>query len=396
MRAGRSPPLVMNDFFGKYNKFLIHGCRPAFMLLCVLHFFSERPLWLDENFVLASLHEFNYAQLFGVLKYEQAFPRIHLAIIKFIAAPFDFHVLALRCVSFFSMIGAFLIWRKIYTKEISFPGGIFICLLAFACSYRMVYYAAELKPYAMDVFAVGLFALFILRQKTITNKNITKLDYGAVILLPFLNLLGYAVFFIFWIVPYNFFLLIRKDKKFIPIFIISCVASLSSVVALYFTDIQFVLNSAARQGYWESYFICTESVGCFFSTFGEGSKRLVTFWFGNAKVFVHAAIIFIPFAFFALGKYGAGALMKNKGKVADLATIGFVLVVELFVFGLLHKYPFTGDRITLYLAPFFFFFIYKGLTSIPIKPVRWFFLGYYIVFCLACLCNTFVHYAQLY
>ena len=59
------------------------ACLILFLFLCFLHFFSQRPLWLDERFILKNMQELSYPQVFGPLKYSQAFPRLHLLIIKF-------------------------------------------------------------------------------------------------------------------------------------------------------------------------------------------------------------------------------------------------------------------------------------------------------------------------
>ena len=379
------------------NSALIQKCLLGiFVMLCFLHFFSGRPTWLDENYVLASLTEFDYKKIFGVLRYEQAYPRIHLSVIKFISEPFNFHVYGLRIISLLSMIGAYFVWFKIYRRNIKDVLGFLLCMLAFACSFRMVYYAAELKPYATDVLSIALFTLYIIRQNKISSREINIYDYLSVALLPFLNLFAYATFFIFWIVVYNFLLLSFKDKKFIPLLVVSGLFSVLSVVALYFTDLQHVLHSKARQNYWESYFICSESVACFFDTFGEGIKRLVTFWFGNIKLFVRSAVVFIPFAVFACIICGVKSIWQNKGRITSLDAIGFVLVVVLFIFGWMHRYPFTGDRITLFFAPFAYYFIYRGLNWIPHKWLRIVMLGYFMLFCLVCLINTFIAQIRLY
>lgn len=368
-----------------------------FLLFCGLHYFSARPLWLDENIVLKSLTDFSYGRLFGVLAYEQIFPRIPMVILKYIGSLVEFHPYAVRSLSFLSMLGAFFVWMKIYLRQIDNKMGVVLCLLAFACSYRLAYYAAELKPYAMDVLTVGLYSLYLLRLRKNPEMAIKPMDYLCAGLLPFLNCYAYATIFIFWLVPVNLIIITLKDKRFCNLALVSCAASAAALGLMYFTDLQFMLNnSGTKSRNWESYFVCTENFGCFASTVGEGIKRLTTYWFGNAKIFVQMSVIFIPFAVFAGFKYGIRSIWKYQGEVVTVEAIALVLLIELFVFGVFHKYPFTGERITLYLAPFIFYLIYRGLNAIPIKPIRWFMLGYYALFCCVCLINTLIWQINLY
>lgn len=381
----------------KYSRVLQYLLAGAFVILCALHFLSDRPTWLDENIVLKSVKNFSYARIFGVLAYEQIYPRVHLVIVKFLAELFDFHTYAIRLTAFLSMMGALWVWARIYKKEVRVVDGIVMCLLAFVCSYRLVYYAAELKPYATDVLCVGLYVLYILRLQNIHSRAIQLWEYGVVCLLPFLNLFGYATIFIFWILPFNLILMALYDRRYWRLALTSCVATALSLGVMYVTDLQFMLNnSSTKSRNWESYFVCSESIGCFFSTFGEGAKRLVTYWFGNHKIFVQFSVIFIPFAWFAAFKYGIQSLWRERGKALTLDALGLVLLAELFFFGLFHKYPFTGERITLYLAPFMFYFIYRGIAAIKDRRIKTFFMCYYIAFCVVCLFNTLFAQISLY
>ena len=101
------------------------------------------------------------------------------------------------------------------------------------------------------------------------------------------------------------------------------------------------------------------------------------------------AVVFIPFALYSLVSGAVQSIKKQKGLIDSLDAIGLFLISELFVLGILHKYPFTGERITLFVAPFIFFSTVKGLNAVKLVWLRRALLVYFCCFCLACLGNTF-------
>lgn len=96
----------MNDVDLKKISWLMMG---IFIGLCLLHYFSQRPLWLDEGFVYQSLTTYSYEQIFGPLKTQQAFPRVHLSLIKFVSENAHYHLWAVRLCSLIAMITAFFV-----------------------------------------------------------------------------------------------------------------------------------------------------------------------------------------------------------------------------------------------------------------------------------------------
>lgn len=373
-------------------------CSIIFVCLSVLHYFSQRPLWLDEDFVYQNIVNLDYGQLFGPLKPTQSFPRVHLAIVKWIGSHFSNHDLSLRFLSLVFMVASYFVWKKLYKSTIKTERGLQLLLLLFSwcSSYWMVYYAAELKPYSMDVLGVGLFALFFLYQRRFEQKPPTKALYVLSALIPFLLFFSYGCIFVFWIACYNFLRLAWGNKKLWPVFVLNSLMALICFVAFYYTDIQHSIT-AAGVNYWQSYFLCTESIGCFFETFGEGIKRFSVFWWGTQKIFRRAAVIFIPLFLYGLYRFGWLALKRDHFRILNIEALSCVLFAEFFVLGILQKYPFTGQRITLFFAPFVFYLVIKSLYEARrIKFLGNILFVYYIGYCILSFGISVWGYVHLY
>jgi len=369
----------------------------SFLLLCLLHHFAQRPLWNDEQFIINNFKQLSYAQTFGMLVNSQAFPRVHMVLIRFIAEPMNYHLLLVRLFSLITMIAAFFVWAKIYKKTFKENIGFAFVLLSFTASFSMSYYASELKPYAMDVLVVGLFMLFLSRQKELQDGLPVKRDYLIASLLPITLLFSYGGFFVVWIVGLNFLLILRKNRKIFLLFLNYAIVSSLILILSYNIDIKFSKEVQEAYSYWNSYFVCRSSAGCFFESLGEGIQRLSTWWFGNTKAFKAAASPFIGFLLYSLVRYGYMSLRKSKFCIFSVETLSAVLFLELFVFGLLRKYPFTGERITLFLAPLIFSLIVRGIMDLRrIKLAFYGFSLYYIGYLLLCYGNSFIYYVKLY
>jgi len=376
----------MNFKQSEYQKCTILAA--IFFFSCFLHYFSLRPLWLDENYVLDNILNLTPWELFGPLTPNQTFPRVHLIIIQFLSSFFDYHVLALRGISLVAMLSAFCIWFRLYKCNLEKPWLLFFVLLAFVSSYRINYYSAELKPYAMDVFVVALHALYIQYQSQFTDKPPTKwLVWGAVLMPGFL-FFSYAALFVFWIVSYNFILLAKRNKQLVPVLCAGIGSALLCFLTVYTVDIRGSVTEVTVN-YWQGQFICTENVSCFFDTFGDGLKKLVAYWNGTEKFHRRGAVIFIPFFIFSIFYYGFGKWKSDRFAIFSVDSLAWILLLELIVLGVLHKYPFSGSRLTLFFAPFVFYMIVKGIDHLK-RPqlLRKVFIAYFVAYYGFCLFNT--------
>ena len=367
-----------------------------FILLCLSHYFSQRPLWQDEQFVFNNIKNLTYFQIFGPLRDSQAFPRVYLNLIKLFGEGFGFNVLTLRFFPLVSMLAAFFIWRKLYKIALT-PGLYLLALFSLSSVYAFSYYSAELKQYSLDVLVVALFCLYLDYQPRQIAGGFSRPFVWATLLLPFTLFLSYAGFLVFWIVSSNFLLAGLKNKKITYLFITYTVFSVLSAITVYFVDLRHNFSSAALFSYWSDYFVSTDSIYSFFKSFGEGLRKIATWWFGNIDFLKRAASFVIPFFVISLLARGLRSLWVNRLKVWDLDAIGLIIFVELLVLGILKKYPFTGERVTLFFAPFVFYFIIRGINSLKkVKILHLFFIVSYSVLVVGSSLNSFVSYLKLY
>jgi hypothetical protein len=374
---------------------LVIGLWILFLFITLLHYFTHRPLWLDEQFVFDSIQSYNYAQIFGPLKTQQAFPRVYLIIVKAVADFFHHDLLALRFFSLVAMMTAFYVWQKNYQKQIIQLGLWLLCLLSFATSYRMAYYAAELKPYSMDVLVVGLYVLFLYYQNQWAKTSSIKLNILS-FLMPFCMFFSYATLFVIWIPGWNFLLNLKDNRAWIKPFAIYSLSSILCLFILYQIDLKHFMYVDGYYSYWKNYFL-GHNLKSFFTPFGEGYIEIGTWWFGESRLEKKLGMVFLPFLFYALVRYGWEGLKARGFKVVTLENIFGVLFLELVVFSLLGRYPFTGDRITLFFAPFVFYMILKAIEDLkPIRFLYYAFKSYYIFYLGFCFIHSTLHFLSLY
>lgn len=249
----------------------------------------------------------------------------------------------------------------------------------------------------MDILITGVFCLYLFYQKQITDEKIPKIFIMITLLLPFALFFSYSSFFIFWIVIYNFLFFIKKNYKIWALLLTYTFMSFSFIFLIFSFDLKYMLSTPALFSYWKDYFLCIDSFYCFIKSFGEGLRRLSVWWFGNSAFFRRTASFLIPFFVFSLFGYGVKSFIKNRFKLWDIGALSLIIFLELFALGIIKKYPFTGERITLFYAPFVFYLITRGIGSF--KKHRPFYLGFnifYIVFLLMCSLNSFLTYLKLY
>ncbi len=379
----------------KVYKVLFISCILWFIFLCLLHYFSLRPLWLDENLVFKNLQELSFLEILGPLRYTQTFPRVYLIIINFVAQGFDYNLLALRFLPLLSMLLAFFVWLRVYQQILLGKWQALLAIFSFASSYRIIYYAAELKPYSLDVLVAGLFCWYLICQKQLDDKAPSKSFILGTLFLPLTLVLSYSSFFLFWLVIYNFIFMIKKNNKAATLLAAYSFLCALLIIFVYYFDLRHALSGEPSA--WNNYFLGTKSAYSFIKPFGEGIRKLTTFWFGNSKFFIKAASFLIPIFVLSLFGYGIKSLRRNKFRFLDADSYGLIIFLELAILGMMRKYPFTGARMTLFFAPLVFFLIIKGIGFLKANKPLYFSLNIaYISFLVACSLNTLFAYLKLY
>jgi hypothetical protein len=323
-----------------WKNFAVKAACGWFMMLVVLHYFNQRPLWLDEACVFESIKQYKPAELFQLtLLKTQAFPRLHLWIIQRLTDIFGSSVLVLRFMSFAAMTTAFwlwMIWAKRQWADERFQLTFALC---WASSIPLIYYGAELKPYSMDVLASVLLLWALDKQSK------------AVVWFPLMGLVSYPALFLSFIPLYNLALSGWRKGKWQRMF--QYLAVLAGVVAfVYLFDLRHS-NKSLLESYWHEYFISFGSPSKFFKTFGEGINNLISRWFaetpkwvrGASRLFMGAGLLYIVINF---GKQ----FKAQRFLFASGLTLAAGIFVELMLLGALRQYPFSVPRMSLFFAPF--------------------------------------------
>lgn len=228
----------------------------------------------------------------------------------------------------------------------------------------MVYYAAELKPYAVDVLVSGGMMVFLMRQAAWARRAPTRIEKGMFFAAPFSILFSYGA--LFWVgLPFWNLLMMMRGRPYLRSTLAAGLLALAMAASIvYQIDLRWIFQQKAMVGYWKSYFLCTESVVCFADTFGEGLKRLVVYWGGDTRMFVRAAVIFVPLFVVSLFRDGIREWRQFQGRIHGPLAAALVIFAELFVLGWMHRYPFTGERITLFYAPMVFLAVARGIGTL--------------------------------
>lgn len=368
-----------------------------FIFLCGLNYFAQRP-GMDEGYILNNIKESSIPQLFGQLKYDQVFPRVYLALISIFSRQFSYSLLSLRFFPLLFMFAGFLIWLRIYKQESKSGFYFFLLIFTFASSFFTTYYGSLLKQYSADLFAIAAFTLFIYHQRKFLDKEI-PLNYLWLFSLisPFLVLFSHMSFLLLWVPAYNYLFISRKNKRAIAPLAAYLLLMMILSLGVYVTDIRYSRQVPFMQEYWKDCFIDTGSLYGFTKTFTNGLQNIFVRWFAENKLAKSVASIFTPFALAALFRGVKPSLVRHKGAIMDAYSLCGLLLLELFVLGVLRVYPFTGSRITLFIAPFIFLMLVEGIYLIKrYKPVFYPLLGAYLLFLSGVSAYLFFFYLGFY
>ena len=227
----------------------------------------------------------------------------------------------------------------------------------------MIDYAAYLKQYSCYLFTVSVFTAFIYQQKKyIEGKAVSTVGLWLFsIFTPILIAFSQMSFLVSWIVIYNYLFLLRDDKKIRFPLVVYTLFTVLFCLLVYWFDLRHSMKVKFMQEYWNNCFIDTSSLYNFSRTFTNGLQNLIVRWFLENKLAKSIASVFMPFCIVAICRSFWISFKENRGKILDINSMCLVLLMELFVLGIFRIYPFTGSRVTLFIATFIFYMIIKGI-----------------------------------
>jgi len=334
----------------RYQRVFISILIGWYLILASGHYFNQRPLWNDEQCVLSSIITLKPMALFTQpLLGGQAFPRLDLWVIQQFSKPFNENLLALRLFSLIAMMGAFFIWLKIARRVLDHPWDFILFISCWCASMPLVYYAAELKPYSMDVLVSGLITLFLLDQNQL-RKN-TRTYRTILFCLPWLGLWSYPAVFLLLLPLYNLIRDCLDERRWLPelsFYLGGCIL-MGGLVYLF--DLRV---SAAHQMamVWHDYFISFGSWKEFLNTFGKGMNNLIARRFaesprwvkGPSRIFIGLGVGYMLLACKPLFK-------KDRLMLYSIVPITFAMFLIQLLLAVFRIYPFAVPRLSLFFSP---------------------------------------------
>lgn len=129
------------------------------LVLRVARYLADFPLWCDELRLAANLIDVDFGALGRPLRYAQVCPVGFLAVEAAVVRLLGFSTWSLRLVPLAGALGGVVLFRHVAGRVLSgLP--LVLAVATFSVSWWPVGFAAEVKPYATDLFvALGLWAL---------------------------------------------------------------------------------------------------------------------------------------------------------------------------------------------------------------------------------------------
>ncbi len=321
--------------------------------LRIHHYLENRSLWLDEAYVALELSVMSVKEIFFFLPFsgaQAAPPMLFLLVEKIMILAFGNTEAVLRVFPLFCSLGSLPLFY-LFCKRFIKKGLRTIAIAVFALSGPLLYYAAEVKPYSIDVFfTLGLLILY-------SNQNNRDLSFRRFFLWAMIGsiamLFSYpSIYILAGIGTAWFFQAIQAKAKrtLVKVFLLG---------AWWGANFLFLLLVVIEPLYQNKKF---EHVLSFFDLFPpnpfaslSGAKFFEKFVLKNFVSPLGVDFSFIWILLILLGLFHV--FKKDKEKFSLLAVPLFSCLLA----ALFHKYPFI-ERFLIFLVPVLIFFLLQGLS----------------------------------
>jgi 4-amino-4-deoxy-L-arabinose transferase-like glycosyltransferase len=294
-----------------------------------------------------------YAQLLWPLDYAQAAPPLFLWIERWIYLHWGFGEDQLRLVSLLcgaASVGLFawVVWRR-------FPAPIAVAAAAiFAFCDKLIWHSDEVKQYSSDVFsALILIALAIgLRRPVSSLRRLWLIALVSAVLLWF----SFPVVFVYG--PISLMLLVTIVRRVawgqisLASAIFSCLAANVLVMASFILLYRITVSGHAPylDHYWREHF-------------ADWSRWWTIPWWLISEVFSLCDHPYRSFGWLVLPMAATGAVALYRSDRRDLLWVSIGPIGFNMIGAILGKYPFTGERITVFLVPGLFLLVAAALDA---------------------------------
>jgi hypothetical protein len=339
--------------------------------------------FFDEAALCVNLEDNNFFGFFFPLSYGQCCPPLFMFLSKLVFNIFGFSEIHLRFIPFLSSICSLFLFSYLAFKIFKSKFVILLSTFLFSVSQWVIIYTMFFKPYMSDIFCSLLVLIMAIRFKD---------------------------------------LILSKGQIFICLFfsIVICLFSYPSMIVLINAILVLFLYNFFKN--YKTFFINNKNLNLIFLYIFPFLGFLVLYFYFHCFLAVKndylqyfwgvlAAKMF-PENFFDIQQflYFLSADFVNLLFLSILFIISFILTFkkDKFLFGLFfgvfffsgllgffHIYPFTPERISLYLIPIFILFVCKSLDYINLKnKLLYGFIMFCIVLCLFDI-NKIFHFVKL-
>lgn len=303
----------------------------------LVQYLSDRPLWVDEAMLTVNILSRSLAELFTPLQYEQQAPIGFLLVVKWLTTIFGIEEYVLRLFPFLASMGSLVLMAVVAMEVLPFAFA-FLAILLFVFSAPLIYYASEIKPYALDLTVGLLLTLLALRRRRLLTLFIVGFiglwfSQAIVFILAGIGITGIIES------------VTRRDRR---AFFLWIGASLGWVMS-FFVQSYFTLGQyyGRYREVWQE----------FYAPFPPTSIVDLSWYMQTAVDVIRrpAGISLWPIAGVSF-LIGAWYLWHSQRRLFILLGLpGFLALVASMV----HYYPFTG-RFLLFFTPAMFLFIASG------------------------------------
>ncbi len=272
----------------------------------VLTIWPLQPFWIDEWRFIFNLKFLDWTHLWGPLRYTQQCPRLYLALVKVLNAPFWYSYATLRLpaliLSLASMLLAWRLMQRIYSRRDDWLAPLFVLIII--SSQTFTTYLVQTKHYEAEIF-LALVALWqCLELEAICLDRMTHGRYallcGSLAIAPFFSY-TYPVA----IAPALLLAGVQalKSREKLRRLLFPLTLAVAGIAAFYLTDVRQLMHDESMHRYW-AYRMAT----------GGLTQRLENLWYFFAAL-GPGAVFEVIFGVLGVGAFVIGAL-RVSGKVA--------------------------------------------------------------------------------
>jgi len=323
------------------------------VILRFRHYWENRSLWVDEAYVAVQITARNWPELlsfFPIFPRQPASPWGFMVIERIITDLLGPSEMALRLFPFLCSCLSLILFYY-FLKRFARMETVGLALTLFAFNPRLIYYAAEVKTYSLDVL-VSLVLLIIVWE-------VHRRDYQ----IQLIHWLGIYYALAMWFSFSSMFViasigsgmgiyfLIGRDFRKLTVLARFVILWLINLAAFYKLCFQYMMVDEGLVGMWERGILLVP-------LFSEAGW----IWFKNAitNIFRNPMAVHLPVVSGLIFLAGCiGVSRRNKYYFYWLV----LPVILVFVASLLRKYPFQG-RMLLFLMPAFCLILAEGVSLI--------------------------------